>query len=42
MRSTRSRTQLIGERVWVRAEAEQLVVVHIDPTRGRGRSPATR
>ena len=33
--------ELIGERVWVRAEGEQLVVVHIDPTRGRGRSPAT-
>ena len=26
--------QLIGERVWVRAEAEQLVVVHIDPDQG--------
>jgi transposase len=25
---------LIGERVWVRAEAEQLVVVHIDPEQG--------
>ena len=25
---------LIGERVWVRAEAEQLVVVHIDPDQG--------
>ena len=33
---------LIGERVWVRADGEQLVVVHIDETRGRGRSPATR
>ena len=26
--------QLIGERVWVRAEGEQLVVVHIDPDQG--------
>ena len=34
MRSTRCRTQLIGERVWVRAEGEQLVVVHIDPDQG--------
>ena len=25
---------LIGERVWVRAEAEQLVVVHVDATQG--------
>ena len=33
---------LIGERVWVRAEGEQLVVVHIDqPGAARGRpSPA--
>ena len=33
-RSTRSRTQLIGERVWVRADGEQLIVVHIDPGQG--------
>ena len=33
--------ELIGERVWVRADGEQLVVVHIDGRRGRGRSPAT-
>ena len=33
--------QLIGERVWVRADGEQLVVVHIDERGGRGRSPAT-
>ena len=34
--------ELIGERVWVRAEGEQLVVVHIDrDCRGRGRSRAT-
>ena len=26
--------ELIGERVWVRAEGEQLIVVHIDPLRG--------
>ena len=26
--------ELIGERVWVRAEGEQLVVVHIDPDQG--------
>ena len=26
--------QLIGERVWVRAVAEQLIVVHIDPDQG--------
>ena len=41
MRSTRSRTQLIGERVWVRAEGEQLVVVHIDalPGAAGGRPP---
>jgi hypothetical protein len=26
--------RLIGERVWVRAEGEQLVVVHIDPDQG--------
>ena len=26
--------ELIGERVWVRAEAEQLIVVHIDPDQG--------
>jgi transposase len=26
--------QLIGERVWVRAESEQLIVVHIDPDQG--------
>ena len=31
---------LIGERVWVRADGEQLVVVHVDPDRGRGRSRA--
>ena len=32
--------ELIGERVWVRADGEQLVVVHIDPDQGRGRSRA--
>ena len=26
--------ELIGERVWVRAEGEQLVVVHVDPDQG--------
>jgi hypothetical protein len=26
--------QLIGERVWVRADGEQLIVVHIDPNQG--------
>jgi len=26
--------ELIGERVWVRADAEQLVVVHVDQTQG--------
>ena len=26
--------ELIGERVWVRAESEQLVVVHVDPDQG--------
>ena len=39
-RSTRSH-QLIGERVWVRAVAEQLIVVHIDPDQGPREVPAT-
>ena len=34
--------ELIGERVWVRAEGEQLVVVHVDELRGPRGSPVTR
>ena len=30
MRSTRCPHELIGERVWVRVEGEQLIVVHVD------------